>query len=134
MMREIKFRAWDGKKMFPVDVLAVSPCTWDCPDHDKRGISLAYQPSIKVMQFTGIQDQNGKDIYEGDIVEFKDYSGGAYIFGKKPKDRNVVKWDYQKGGWKAKGGMWFEGKDYEVLGNIYENPDLLKFPGTERKG
>lgn len=66
MGRVIKFRAWDKReqKMFNVDVLAISACTWDCPDHNTRGLSLAYQPDTPIMQSTGLLDKDGKEIYE----------------------------------------------------------------------
>lgn len=134
-MREIKFRAWDKKsrKMFNVDVLAISPCTWDCPDYGRKGVSLAYQPHIKVMQFTGLHDVNGKEIYEGDIVEITgNYKPGTY----------TVIWDSYRVAWWLKnikqrekeydddfyqllGGPW-QCDIREIIGNIHENPELLE--------
>lgn len=124
-MREIKFRAWNGKEMFNVDVLAISPCTWDCPDYQKRGVSLAYQPHIKVMQYTGLKDREGAEIYEGDIL--KDHSGvgevewvqehcAFRIFVKDPDFGNmymVLESDGQM-------------KYTEIIGNIYEHRHLLE--------
>jgi len=64
-MREIKYRAWDGYKIFNVDVLAIGACTWDCPDYGKRGVSLTYQPSIKVTEYTGLNDKKVKKFMKG---------------------------------------------------------------------
>lgn len=125
-MREIKFRAWDSrsKAMFNVDVLAISPCAWSCPDYGTRGVSLAYQPNIEVMQFTGLRDRHGKEIYEGDILRYWNPSVGSII---RPI---VFKW----GGFGieglAKGTHIYFGnlpeEEIEVIGNIYENPELLE--------
>ena len=116
-MRPIKFRAWDEKfkRMFDVDVLAISPVMWDSGG---TGVSLAYQPHIKVMQYTGLKDKNGKEIYEGDIVRhatdegvykviFED--GGFYV-------KNLFEYDFQT----------INEYPLEIIGNIYENPELLK--------
>jgi uncharacterized phage protein (TIGR01671 family) len=130
MNREIKFRAFSDRiGMFNVDVLAISECTWDCPDHGKRGVSIAYQPSIKLMQYTGLKDKNGKEIYEGDIVRAT-YDGAI--------GHSEIIWDSHKamfmcvcnrikerpvGGWYAYD--WAHRSVIEVIGNIYENPELL---------
>ena len=108
MSREIKFRAWDGEQMVSPDYI------------DRRGVAHWKEHSIpsssdKVMQYTGLKDKNGKEIYEGDIVKDvdKDYIGGEHIF--------VV--EHQKGSYNV---SLFLTPTCEVIGNIYENPELLK--------
>lgn len=111
-MREIKFRAWTGAKMFNVDVLAISKVMWDSGG---TGVSLAYQPSIKVMQYTGLKDKNGVEIYEGDLIDF---GGGPF---------KVI---FEKGcfySWTPYDSEFLHLINHlsEVIGNIYENPELL---------
>lgn len=117
-MRGIKFRAWEKnlKEMIPVDNI----------DFEKRMINTksAWRlfNEIELMQYTGLKDKNGKEIYEGDIARKRNIIGG-------------VVWanEYQSLGFylKSKEGlhdviapyyMW----DFEIIGNIYENPELLE--------
>ncbi len=78
-----------------------------------------------VMQYTGQQDKDDVDVYEGDILEFDESEWGG-------KDNiHVVSWDNNEacwcfGGSSVQSDMPFRKK----IGNIYENPELLKFPAT----
>lgn len=72
---------------------------------------------VSVMQFTGLQDRTGKDIYEGDILQYYDQKG--YRMGTRI---NIVKWQNTKS---ATGFNIAVTRRCEVIGNIYENQDLL---------
>ncbi len=98
-MREIKFRAWDkiGKIMIPVSRL-------DFPLSEKREI---------LMQFTGLLDKNGKEIYEGDIVSWNDKK--ARVIFSNGKFTADIHGKFEVTNWNS----------CEIIGNIYENPNLL---------
>ena len=109
MNREIKVRAWDkpNKQMRgPWEV-------WYIPEN----------MNFELMQFTGLNDKNGKEIYEGDIVEMNGWvaqivwSGFTSSFMyEKPAKRSGNVDDFL---WQSYAGM-------KVIGNIMENPELLK--------
>ena len=129
-MREIKFRAWTGKQMFNVDVLAISKCTWGCPDRGYQGVSLAFQPTIKVMQYLGVTDttKNRRPIYEDDIVLCNDEHVGVISYNT---DDDYPAFDvdfgkHQYGSDECNNISYFKATgSIEVIGNIYEHPDLL---------
>ena len=93
-------------------------------------------PELRVMQFTGLKDERGKEIYEDDIIELCSYI--AEDGSKIDREVRVVRWFGDDGypafdldGWDhesnglselTQSGEW----KYEVIGNIYENPELLK--------
>ena len=113
-MREIKFRAWDGfnKRMiyepFTIRTCASGVIELNFPSYLQRWDSI--------MQYTGLHDKNGKEIYEGDIC--KHVSG-------KPEINSI---EYYCGEWHLEPhGLHLsdENEAVEVIGNIYENPDLL---------
>jgi len=107
MNRDIKFRAWvDGKRML-------------LPTRTELEISLrglTQGTDFILLQYTGLKDKNGKEIYEGDILE---YYGAMLAKGEPPRISPVV-W----AGWHWEGiRNWRECK---VIGNIWENPELLE--------
>lgn len=125
-MREIKFRVWTGIKM-EYNIMA----GWlgafyveGISETDSASMSYAntiYLKSVPVMQFTGLTDKNGKEIYERDIVKTQFNELGTVV------------WFYK--GWaidlqtSTVNAVLFEKCD--VIGNIYENPELIKKLGEE---
>ena len=112
MEREIKFRAWDNKISKISKPFSFGHILNFC---DKNGIGHMKSPDDyhKIMQFTGLKDKNGKEIYEGDIL--KGVSGNhAVLFklsGGWVTDTNLPLWAFA---------------NPVVIGNIYENPELLE--------
>ena len=106
-MREIKFRAWDKKhkKMYHGGDIRTALAF---PDED-----------TEIMQYTGLKDKNGKEIYEGDIIK---YPHGEVPYGP-------VKWT-GNGFWvKEPSEYTHMPHDREIIGNIYENPELQPTDG-----
>jgi len=124
-MREIKFRAWIGGKMVYFtheDLWVDGLCCWD----NSEPYPYRY---AKTMQYTGLEDKNVQEIYEGDIlavINIDDESDrncivewntdGAYLY--EPLD-GYGDYDITTIGWAMEMGF-----SFEVIGNIYENPEL----------
>lgn len=109
-MRKIKFRAWDWENKVMLNF-----------KFGLEGLSLENREVCDVMQFTGLTDKNGKEIYEGDIVKMK--TGGDYT-----ELREVI---FEEGAFRFNdqktphAGFIYSNKETEVIGNIYQNPELL---------
>ena len=125
-MREIKFRCWipSKKKMFEPTSLE-----WykdNCPTRPEDfafHVAFTYDDDFIFLQFTGLHDKNGKEIYEGDIVfahsVMSNVSGNAVW---------KVVWDCDEAAWYLRGKGYIRmsfASGHEVIGNIYENPELL---------
>jgi hypothetical protein len=114
MNRPIKFRVWDKRE---TKGMSTKNMLYDAQLHHLWQDFVDY-PGYELMQYTGLTDKNGKEIYEGDIIHLK--------FGELNANL-VVKWDkymglkYHNGGWTSLVHVDTHG---EVIGNIFENPEL----------
>ena len=122
-MREIKFRAWDKEenKMISGDNFAFEEYA---PLND-----LFHNNSKKIdfMQYTGIKDYDGKEIYEGDIVE-KEIMESLFDDSKLIGVVEMIEgcWCIENTKKRVAKGLWSETDINRVIGNIYENPELLE--------
>jgi len=143
-MREIKFKAWDklNKEMFNVEIM----------DFQERKVykdTVSYRKfnDIELMQYTELKDKNEKEIYEGDVVKLVHtgieisadrledlkrfvgiikYENGIFKIVKTEK--SLIESKYFEMEQKKVSEIFIYSKlyDLEVVGNIYENPELLK--------
>jgi len=121
-MRTIKFRAWDNEGKEMIRVVGIFFPYENSKSQDiivnGRGGTANIKPK-HLMQFTGLKDKNGKEIYEGDIVRLGSSSVAVYHV------------EFARGGFRVMffgDGNIYLGQfaDIEVIGNIYENPELIK--------
>ena len=152
-MREIKFRAWDKEKKEMTNDFSLSyvssgnwlafPHEW--PDDKLEKALRLYDETghfglidysnwygieeYEIMQYTGLKDKNGKEIYCDDIV--------AASFYKEPPTKYCVVWNPKRAGFSLQefdqefGGYPFDVHglhDIKIIGNIYENPEISENP------
>ena len=131
MNREIKFRIWDieNKEMLKVQELDFEPTFY--------GGRIAIRPDqyndyfdtedMILMQYTGLNDKNGKEIYEGDVVYCQTKYGKAKAIIKFIDGKFVAYWNsaltHPEDGHHI--ACYEINKRFEVIGNMYDNPELL---------
>ena len=128
-MREIKFRAWEKNLRAMISVDSIN---FEAGLINMELVWRTFE-EIELMQYTGLKDKNGVEIFEGDIVHIKqDRVEDKYI----PHNTNceisyedgafTVKSKVNETEWPINAGLYYvTWKEFEVIGNIYENPELL---------
>lgn len=121
MERELKFRAWNKD---------YSEMSYFELHETDRGYFIEGQTDITklpTMQFIGLKDKNGAEVYEGDVIELDStIIGGKAIRGKVIWNNDTTMSRLEWGVWTKKGYYPTDFMGYlEVIGNIYENPELL---------
>lgn len=120
-MREIKFRAYRKSTQNVCDVLSIDfEKGWVLlDDGDEEDI-----PTVELMQFTGLHDKNGREIYEGDVVDIGlKNQDGKLVLAPVIYGEYIAGYVLDNGG----NGIWQRlTEDCKVIGNIYENPELLE--------
>lgn len=125
-MREIKFRYWNnGIMQYDFDGWTEDISINEIFEYLKKN-------KISIMQYVGKKDKNGKEIYEGDILK---YDGEKCKHcGKLLYDTHkfyIMKWDKKAAQWDCVNdentmSYWIWKTDMEIIGNIYENPELIE--------
>ena len=115
-MRKFKFRAWYECQMVAQPI---------SNSYGREGFFGFLDDSATLMQYIGLKDKNGKEIYEGDIVKwyindivrtgsvYYDTEAACFWIGNSVERESLIVNDWMRG-------------EYEVIGNIYENPNLLE--------
>jgi len=123
-MREIKFRAWHKEKKIMGEVLGIDilhkEIFFSNGDVDCCGFAdLKY---IELMQYTGLKDKNNKEIYEGDILLDRNNKKPYKVIFKNGSFRAEFEGDFEEHSFDL---IDVVAQGCEVVGNIYENPELL---------
>ena len=134
-MREIKFRCWNKKE---------KQMYFSNFNGTRVHLGLVYSEDLSewmelvpgdenqvIMQFTGLKDKNGKEIWESDLIltddMYHDYEDGVAI--NAVPDGKIYRVEYRDGAFFAKDELLGEvASGWEVIGNVYENSELLKQP------
>jgi uncharacterized phage protein (TIGR01671 family) len=133
-----KYQVWDGKRMHEVESINLSENMPGGIHHvvvrrGEHGVDTLFQSvhgvpdgefeyDLKLRQFTGLKDKNGKEIYEKDLVLIYDKQGNRI-----QDEPFQVDWiENDEYGYNIGYGLFPNTFDYRIISNCFENPELLK--------
>ena len=130
-MREIKFRAWlkKEKRLIEVSEINFERGILSIPVNEECYSIVKSFEDIELMQYTGLKDKNGKEIYEGDILKIKYLEEEHYRTTTEEYERidivnNTLFGEILSGYYESVDDE--HKRSIEVIGNIHENPELLE--------
>jgi uncharacterized phage protein (TIGR01671 family) len=136
-MREIKFRGLGKNDIWRYGYYFAHVGVTESYHYIRENSSDHRIDALTLGQYTGLKDKSGKEIYEGDIVRFIDTEFTSNESGSSYDDLPMLEhiiWNEDESGWDVSSRNYIDrqdfldqtGDDVEVIGNIYQNPDLLK--------
>ena len=142
-MRELRFRVWDtlekrmlterdadrlqelGPSLLAIGLHGLPICIDETSFSEKEIIGWNRDHNLMVMQYTGRKDAYGADIYEKDILRVIHLHDGHEEYWMQPNGPaipTVIEWNEEMAGWNVP----YDTYNFEVIGNIYQHPQLLK--------
>jgi uncharacterized phage protein (TIGR01671 family) len=117
--RIYKFRAWDKEQKRMLDNVGFSPWQKENTGYTANEIYVGDKnPHFILMQFTGLLDKNGREIFEGDVLKRYGVHEPIHVYWKAPS--------FVSTGASGVGHWYFDDAEaVEIIGNIWENPELL---------
>lgn len=115
-MRELKFRIWNGLQFVTKSEVYIKTCNGSLWDYDDGNL---WSATAKIQQFTGLLDKNGVEIYEGDILSYEGIHkvGDGVSIVSFEDGSFMIDEDIASKDWAV---------EHIVIGNIFENSELLK--------